>query len=178
MLLMEGSAAYAQPPIGYIGLFTDESHDVWCATGVGFYPVEMWIWCLPSERGMICAEFQVCYPTNVIRSTMTWNEPHIELAIGDLLNGLSVCLQNCKTTWFWIAHQLLYVTDQTQSYASICPHPDVGVYQFANCEPGYPTEQCIKYTNLYLNYEQPDPECMGTATRDASWGAIKSMIKE
>ena len=177
-LLLVASVASAQEssPLGYIGLFTDDAHSYWCVSGAGFYPVNVWIMCLPGSYGQICAEFMLCNPTNVITSTVTWNTPLISVSLGDLDIGLSVCYTACQTDWHWIAHRLYYVTDASQTMIEICPHPDTGVYSFANCEPGYPMEPCTKLTNMYLNYTTEDPECQAMGTKDASWGAIKSMI--
>jgi hypothetical protein len=177
-LLLVASVANAQQsfPLGYIGLFTDDTHSAWCATGVGFYPVEVWVLCLPGSLGQICAEFKVCNPVNVITSTITWNTPIISVTLGDPDTGLSVCYIACQTDWHWIYHRLYYVTDPTQTYIYICAHPDIGTFQFANCEPGYPIEPCTALTHMYLNYEPPAPECLGMGTEDASWGAIKSMV--
>ncbi len=160
--LVIGSAASAElPPVGYIGLYVDDQHEYYCAEGVGFYPVEMWVWCLPSERGMICPEFAIDYPVNVIQSTVTFH-PDLGIIIDppDAEEGISVCYQSCRWDWVWVFHQSLWVTDPTKTYIQIVPHPDIGVYRFANCEPGYPTEPCIKLTNLYLNYGPDDPECI------------------
>jgi hypothetical protein len=172
-LLFVAGAANAQ----FIGLYTDETHSYWCASGTGFYPVEMWVMCLPGPLGQICAEFMICYPANVIQSTTTWNTDLISVSLGDLASGLSVCYVVCQYDWHWIAHQLIYVTNEDQTMVYVCVHPDVGVYQFSNCEPGYPLEPCSILTNLYLNYGPEEPECQGTGTQDASWGAIKSMIE-
>lgn len=174
-LLLVAGAVNAQ----YIGLYADAGHSTWCASGVGFYPVEMWIWCLPGSQGEICAEFMVEYPVNTIQSTVTWNEPIISVSLGDLGSGLSVCLVACEWTWNWPGHQLIYVTDPTPGYCEIVKHPDPAVeaVQFANCEPGYPTEPATVITNLYLNYGPEDSECMGTAVEETSWGAIKSLYK-
>ena len=174
-LLLVSGAANAQG--GFIGLYTGEDHSYWCANGAGFYPVEMWILCLPGPLGQICAEFMICGPINTIPSTVTWNVPLISVALGDLDIGLSVCYNFCQYDWHWIAHRLYYVTDPTMTMLQICPHPDTGVYSFANCEPGYPMELCTVLTNLYLNYGPEEPECQGTGTQDASWGAIKSMVE-
>ena len=174
-LLLVAGAANAQ----YIGLYVDNERSSWCATGVGFYPVEMWIWCLPGPLGQICAEFMVTYPVNVITSTVTWNVPIISVSLGDLSSGLSVCYVNCLYDWHWPAHQTLYVTDPTATYCTIQKHPDPAVedIQFANCEPGYPTEPTTVLTNLYFNYGPTDAECMGTAVEETSWGAIKSLYR-
>jgi hypothetical protein len=161
----------------YIGLYIDELHDMWCATGVGFYPVEMWIWCLPNDLGQICAEFAVAYPPNVIQSTVTQNTAIISVTLGDLPSGMSVCYIACQWDWHWNFHQTCYVTDPTPTHIEIIPHPDAGVYQFATCEAGYPTRPCVKLTNLYVNYPLDSPECLGTATEEKSWGAIKSLYR-
>ena len=176
-LMLVASVANAQlPPVGYIGLFAGEDHSSWCVTGVGFYPIEMWVMCLPSYLGQICAEFMVAYPANTIQSTVTWNDAIISVSLGDLPNGLSVCYIDCLWDWHWIAHQTVYVTDPTMTYIEIVGHPDIATYQFANCEPGFPVEPCIKLTNLYLNAAAGIPECDAMGTADASWGAIKSMV--
>jgi hypothetical protein len=177
VLLFAAGSVSAQE--GYIGLFADDTHSSWCATGVGFWPVEVWVMCLPGALGQICAEFMVCNPANVITSTITWNTPLISVTLGDPDTGLSVCYVECQlNVWHWVYHRLYYVTDPTQTYIYICPHPDVGTIQFANCTPGYPTEPCIRYTNFYLNSAPPDDEeCTVTATETASWGAIKSMYR-
>lgn len=179
LLLVSGSA-YACPSIG---LFNCPDHSSWCATGVGFYPVEMWVWSLANPHteqvSKICDEFSVCYPINVIQSTVTWNTPLISVSLGDLPSGLSVCYIVCQTNWFWICHQLLYVTDGTQTMVYICPHPGVGVIQYASCEPGYPTYVNPQLSHLYINYEPGiDPECAFIGTETSSWGAIKSMVGE
>jgi hypothetical protein len=177
-LLLVASVANAQlPPVGYIGLFTGEDHSAWCANGTGFYPVDVWILCLPSYLGQICAEFKLSNPPNVIPSTVTFNTPLISVSLGDLDPGISVCYVACQDNWHWIAHRLYYVSGPGLTYIEIVPSPGPGVYQFANCEDGFPVEPCIKLTNLYLNAGPGIPECDAMGTQDASWGAIKSMIE-
>ena len=177
LVVLSAGSAFAWDTYGYIGLFANEEYNTWCVWGTGMYPAEMWVWCISNyELGTICSEFSVCYPANVIQSTVTWNDPIISVSLGDLANGLSVCYVDCQWGWFWIAHQTLWVTDATKTRCEICPHPDVGVYQFANCSPGYPTEPCTKGYDLLVNYPPNDPNCT-VATESASWGAIKSMIE-
>jgi hypothetical protein len=171
MLLVSG-AAFAQPPTGYIGLYADETRfSCEVINPGGFTPFVFWIYVLPSYLGMICAEFEICYPPNVIWSTVTYQDPPVTLA-GDLMEGLSICFLDCTYDWYWIAHQSCYLTDTTPSFIEVCPHPYVGAYQFANCEPGFPVEPCVVLNHLALN--QP---CV-VATKDVSWGAIKNMMSE
>ena len=160
----------------YMGLYTDSAHSYWCTYGVGFYPVEMWIWCLPGDPGVICNEFMISYPVNVIQSTLTQNWSILSVALGNPATGYATCTVSCQSEWFWIAHQLLYVTDPTMTSLSIVAHPAIGAYQIATCEPGYPVGSVTLLTNLYLNYSGSEPVCQGTATEEASWGAIKSLM--
>jgi hypothetical protein len=177
-LLMISGAAYACPSIG---LFADVDHSVWCVTGVGMYPITMYVWSLGNvhslQVGKICDEFRVCYPPNLIQSTVTWNDPIISVALGDLPNGLSVCYIACQADWFWIANQALWVTDPTQTHVYICDHPDVNAIQYSSCETGYPIYPNPALTNLYINYDPMTEEvCSFMGTESASWGAIKNMM--
>ena len=140
IILLCPNSIFAQcgpPPIGYIGLYADDSHSSCCVTGIGFYPVEMWIWFLPGVNGMICVEFAISYPENVIRSTVI-QHPSISVVLGDLETGISACYPDCQTDWIWQYHQLLYVTDSTPSWIEIIPHPEAyGYVNVAPCTPGY-----------------------------------------
>jgi hypothetical protein len=167
---MVSGAAFAAGG-GMMGLFIDEARSSWCAEGVGFYPVEMWVWCLPGDEGQICAEFALAYPPNVIQSTVTKNVALISVDMGDLASGWSVCYIVCQYDWNWPAHQALWVTDPTETDVIIIAHPGVGTYQYANCAPGYPVEPFDVYCNLNINH------CL-VATEESSWGAIKNLISE
>jgi hypothetical protein len=168
-LIMISGVAYACPGMG---LFADEAYSICEVINPGgFFPFEMWIWCqAPDPIGMICAEFRICYPANVIQSTVTWNDPIISVSLGDLPSGLSVCFVSCQYGFLWICHQACYVTDTEPAFIEVCAHPDVGVYQFADCSEGYPTIPISLWNNLALN--QP---CV-VGTEESSWGAIKSMM--
>ncbi len=170
-ILMFSSLAIAQnPPQGYIGIFADETKSSNCYEGDLMAPMYMYIWCLPSEYGQMAAEFMVTYPANVITSTVT-AAPHIAVSMGDLASGISYSYTECQWDWHWDYKQLMYVTDSSGTQVDIVAHPDVGTYQFSNCEDGFPIEPCIYYTPLYLNV------CGPTGTDDASWGAIKGMYE-
>ncbi len=161
ILVLLGITANAEnPPVGGMGLYANEWHDYFCAEGAGFYPVEMWVWCIPSVNGQHGVHFDIAYPANVIQSTITWNEDIIGVipAIPPE-DGISIPYISCQWDWHWCMHQLLYVTDPVQTYCEIVPHPDMGAYLFTTCLEGYPTESCYKMVNLYLNYGPMDPAC-------------------
>lgn len=186
LLLMVSGAAFAQLPAQpYIGLFTSDLHDTWCATGTPdpMYIVEMWIMCLPSFNGMLCAEFSIDYPlTSVISGTITSNEALISVAQGDLDTGMSVCYIACQYDWNWCFHQTLYVNGTDQVHCELVPHtaPEITELQFASCETEkYPLETAIQFTNLYINYDPVTaPECQVAGTESATWGAIKSIANK
>jgi hypothetical protein len=162
-----------------MGLFTDSSHSWWCVDGAGFYPAEVWLWCLPGDGGMICAEFAISYPDNVIQSTTTFSPlifPPIDPT--DLETGVSLCFSACQVTWTWIFHQALWVTTAEQTYVGLVKHtdPDIEAIQIATCEPGYPVEPVRKFSDFYINY--PPEECPGNAVESESWGAIKNLMAE
>lgn len=186
--ILIASAIYAQlPTTGYIGLYTDDSHSAWCVDPPLYGAVEFWIWCLPSDHGQMCAEFKIEYPSNVIASTVTSNDPIISVAMGDISSGMSVCYVECQWNWHWNFHQTLYVTTADSSIVEIVEHPGVDppAYQFANCDTfpvEFPLEPCIRHTKFFINYdpnaEPPLPECAYAGTRSTTWGAIKSLYNK
>ena len=175
-LLLIASVSFAQqlPPLGYIGLFADDMHESWCTSIIGA-AFNMWIWALPGENGMKCAEFAIQYPTaGIFAGTVTVN-PGKSATLGDLPGGFSICYTECNWDWQWIAYQSIFVMVGDPLVFEIIPSPIVyplPVYQFANCNEGYPKEPCIKFTNLYVN-----GECGPIATEESSWGAIKDLFK-
>jgi len=176
--LFAASAAHAQlPPKPYIGLYADETHSTWCATGTPVYQVTMHIWSLSTPDSLLCAEFAVSYPaTGVIPSTTTPN-PLNSVILGDLTTGISICFQGCQYGWQWLFRQTLFVTEPDKKMIQIVEHGGAGVIQVAPCPPGAPEIPATVFTNLYLNAESgTDPECDQTGVQPASWGAIKQMI--
>jgi hypothetical protein len=178
-VLMFSGVAFAEECIGFIGLYSNEGHTNCGAVGVGFYPVEMWIWCTPNSIiGMICAEFMISYPANVITSTVIKNVPIISVDMGDYASGYSVCFIECQYDWTWPGHQLIYVTDATQTQVHVVKHPDPNIecIQMADCTPGYPTYCVCFCPPLYINTEN-DP-CQPCATEKTCWGAIKELFNK
>lgn len=155
-LLIALSAPAGAQFYGHIGLYANVEHEIngYCP-GVGFHAIVMWIWCQPGQNGNICAEFMIAYPMNIIPSTLIPNDGLISTTLGSLATGISVCYNSCQFDWYWIYHQLCFVTDSTPGYIQVVEHPDVGVYQVATCLPGYPTEPVNAWINLYYNDDCP-----------------------
>lgn len=179
------AAAHADlPPRGYVSLYADAARGYfsYCPIPSG-YPIakiEMWVWLLPGENGLMCADFAVGYPSNVIRDRITFNAALISTSSGTLFTGYSACLNTCQWDWCWVAHQALYITSLQGTYAEIVPHPALGVFQFFNCAPGHPAEPCLRGTSLFLNnnsYPCVVPE-LAIGAGELTWGAVKSLFIE
>ena len=115
---------------------------------------DAWIWCLPSERGLIAAEFAVSFPATVI-AVATVQHPDIIVSLGSLTSGISVAFGNgdCQADWVWTHHVTCLTLANTPDMIRIIPHPATmpPAYQFANCLPGYPIEPFMLIQNLYVN---------------------------
>ena len=184
-LLFISSIAFAQqlPPLGYIGLYADAretplpdevARTDWCISIAGAQ-FTMWVWALPGENGLKCAEFAVSYPEAGIFPGTEELNPAQSVAQGSLANGLSICFSDCQYDWQWIGYQPIFVMVATPLIFEIVEHPTtypVPIYQFANCLENYPKEPCILFTNLYVN-----GECGPIATEESNWGAIKGLFK-
>ncbi len=178
-----GSAFAIPPPLGYIGLFKDATHNTdpaantVCPSVYGQF--QCWIWCLPSVNGLQAAEFAVSFPPTVVRLAVVENPCIVVgLCCGSLPTGISVAFSEscCQMDWVWTHQITLMSLAATPAKIEIVPHPGVlpaPAYQFASCELGYPIEPCINLTPLYICWN-PDPGPLGV--RETSWGAIKSLF--
>jgi hypothetical protein len=144
------------PQTGYIGIWADQNHldcDVFPPQYTTF---DVWIWCLPSVRGLQAAEFAVSFPATVITLSMV-QRPDIAVSLGSLTTGISVAFSqnDCQRDWVWMHHlTCMSLTTNVPGYIGIIPHPatlPLPAYQFASCEPGYPIEPCMNSGPLYVN---------------------------
>jgi hypothetical protein len=160
---------------GYIGLYLDANHShTEVSSSGGFTPFVYYVWCLPSENGMMCAEFMVNASANLIRSTVTSNVPIISVSLGGLSSGISVCFNSCQTDWTWTHQQVCYITSADEGFIEIVEHPEAGAYQFANCLTGYPIEPALIMSRIYVNRSEPPPPPTVTLLESFS-AAMKSM---
>ena len=173
MLLVASAVNADGPAQGYIGLYADGIHSVCNVMNPAgaFMPFTMWIWCLPSSHGMTAAEFAISFPGTVIASTITVN-PLITVGLGTLTGGTSVAFGACNNDWVWTHQVACYSIAALPAIIEVIPDPTAQppAYQFATCELGNPLEAIFRLTHLYLNQQ-----CV-YATKDASWGAIKSLF--
>ena len=134
------NGVFAQAPdVTHIGLYNfdyDWRPGSSCATSPTqdpFYPVDVYVYCLPDAEGLLCIEFSIEYPGNVIQSTVSQNDDIISVTLGDLPSGMSVCYTDCQYGWHWVFQQRLYATDLIPSWIEIREHPSTGYVGYANC---------------------------------------------
>ncbi len=151
VLLMSLPCGLLAADHGRIAIYADEARSVSDVFFPGsIHQFDIYIFCLPGEDGLMCAEFAVDYPGNVITTQATGN-PGLSVSLGDLESGMSTCFLDCRDDWVWTHVQTLFLTDGTPSRIEIVPHPASGEYQFTNCLPGFPIEQVLYSNPLFLN---------------------------
>jgi len=162
-------------PMAFVGLYTDDAHSMCSqdipAPYVGF---ATWVWILPSDNGMICAEFKLQAPAWMLATGTTPN-PGNSVILGDPYgaDGVSFCFSECQYDWVWLFQiNQLPTVGGLVDYIYIQERPDAGAYQVANCLAGYPIEPLTILNHLALN--QP----CEYAAENTTWGAIKGMYNE
>ena len=182
VLMLAGSLSAGDHP--YIGIFAspmdvEDTHSTCSISPVPFEDIfVMWIWVKPSTRGMQAVEFKLGVPT-LMTLEMDYptpddggqvKNPDITIELGSLSAGISSAFGSCQYGWTWTHKRWYTSTSNAARFFQIGPHTGSGLYQVASCELGYPLEPAVRLTHLYLY-----TPCV-YATKDASWGAIKSLF--
>ena len=157
----------------YIGMYADQEHSRCDSYPPLYMLMHYWSWVRPGEDGMLCVEYEITTPANVIEAATIVN-PAAGYHIGDAIvpPGATVCFPTCVTDWIWIHQLTCLVTVATPSQISIVPHEDYEVLHAINCiEVGDSIETMTKLQDLYLFQD-----CWFSTT-ESSWGAIKSLLK-
>jgi hypothetical protein len=177
VMFIASSVSAVLPPVGYIGIFKDATHNtdpganVICPAVYGSFSA--WIWILPPVNGLQAAEWAVSFPATTV-TLATVQNPGIAVALGTLANGISVAFAEgqCNMDWAW-THQLTMMSlGAVPCKIDIIKHPGTipPAYQLATCALGYPIEPLKYLTPLYL--------CMdgSVGVQETNWGAIKSLF--
>ncbi len=167
------SIAFEVDAKSYIGIYADEEHSECSSYPTPYMLVSFWVWIQPGADGLICADYEITTPSNVIDAATIIN-PAAGYQIGDAIvpPGATICFPTCQADWIW-THQLqCLVTDATPSIITLDPHDDYGILRVTTCvEPEPTVEEMTKINDLFL-YQGC---CLSTET--SSWGAIKSLLK-
>lgn len=160
----ELNKANALPGTGYIAIFADQYHSDCDVYPPLYTQFDVWIWCLPSQLGLIAAEFAVSLPATVITLSTVKNPNIVQPPVLEppITEGTGVVFNGCQYEWIWTHHLTCMALATTPGVIQIVPHPGVQpqpAYQFFNCEPGYPLEPCIILSDLHIN-ESCDDGCV------------------
>lgn len=174
-MLFAASAVSAAPAVPYIGLFSDVTpgHSVCSYTGTASSRV-IYVWVLPDVNGCFGAEFKIL--TSDV-DLVTLGSPtfpaFVPVSNGTLDAGISLTFNACQYDWVWIVSFRVYL-DSGGMVANVQIVPDPTsippTLSLLQCLPLYPMVTPIRLTNFYFN-----SPCV-YATKDASWGAIKSLF--
>jgi len=179
-VMLIANAVFAElPPVGYIGIFKDMTHNTdpaanyVCPSPYG--QTTAVIWCLPGQDGLMAVEFDLGYPATMIETARMRN-PLLTVELGIPTEGISVSFGEggCQRDWVWLYQLTCMVLTSAPQKVEIVPHPGtlpVPEYHFATCAPGYPIEQCRYLTPLYVCWT-PSP----LGVEESNWGAIKSLF--
>ena len=173
---------------GYIFQTPDEDHATWCIFDTPMYTADVWFWAISSFEGLIGAEFDVQYPSNVIADTLIINEAIVDSTVGSLPGGIRIYLHECQKDIVWLCRQTIHVTDLDRAATVIVGHPETGLSRLSTCEEGYPYKTCWT-CSLLVNYDPlTSAECSGfepyglpctapVGVDNSTWGTIKAIYK-
>ncbi|MCK4537798.1 MAG: hypothetical protein KAV42_03265 [Candidatus Krumholzibacteria bacterium] len=139
-------------PLSYIGLYADPYHyDGDVVIWEPYAGWTTWVWVMPGNDGMMCAEFMIQNPPYVLNIGTTPNPAH-SVTLGDPFTGISICFPECQYDWTWL-YQLsaLPVEVGPYDYVYVLPHPDTDAVQIATCEAGYPIQPVTYCLHLGIN---------------------------
>lgn len=177
----------ALPSYYAMGLYASADHTCFCWRPFGenaWARIEMWVWCLPSTKGLIGAEFKVRHVPGVSRVDDPVYNPDISVRLGDIGTGVRVSFGTCQMDWAWICHEELWVRSSAQTQMVIVPHPQDGSLGAASCEMGFPMYPFTALYPLYINTESAPMLCclqpleVVVGTESTTWGAIKELFTE
>lgn len=165
------------PSITYLALTADENHSICSISGGYSFPefFTMYIWVLPSYRGLISAKLGIRIPPLGVGLNETTMNPILCEANyygGTYVNNFDVTFCECQTDWIWIAKKVIVIGTQAvdNSFIQIIGFSH-GPISVLNCESESQLEETQIWTHLYIN----GPCVIGTS--EHSWGAIKSMYR-
>ena len=171
-LVATSSGAHALPSELSVGLYADGARSVMSVYyGGPFTQFEIWVWWLPSERGLHSTMFYLAYPSNVTAQTITLN-PSAQFLFGcnDGYEPMCATFIDCQLDWVWTHQQTCFLTDAQPSVIEIGP-PVVNGLEARNCELGYPEEPVTILNKLAMN------QGAVIAVEPETWSAIKRLFR-
>ncbi len=114
-----------QGPTPQIGLWSDLSRNEDFIQASPFQPFEFYVWCRPGPDGTYCVEYALAersifeFEYGIINIV---NDPSVTISFGDPLSGVSICMNACKTDWFWVSRCTAFLM-RGDGYLEVVPHP-------------------------------------------------------
>ncbi len=177
MLICLAATSASMAADTYVGLYLNDTHDSWCASGGPMYTVELWVWAYSPDSGFTAISFFTTEDVNIDYGEIVHSP--------DLDPRPIVCkkpcpwffiFMECQTGWVWLMHAPLYVSTADPIELELLPvDPENGdVVNVTNCNNDFVFGK--KLSSVFLNYDPGSSECMGLSVETVTWGAIKSMF--
>jgi len=144
-----GSSFCYEVPAPQIGLWSDLNRSADFVQASPFQPFEFYVWCRPGPSGTYCVEYALAersvfeFEYGIINVV---NDPDVSVSLGDPLSGITVCMYNCKTDWFWVSRCTAFLM-RGNGYLEVVPHPLGGGPKGVLCTSGRPEVQ-LDITNM------------------------------
>ncbi|MDD3642994.1 MAG: hypothetical protein PHQ19_06000 [Candidatus Krumholzibacteria bacterium] len=170
--LCAAAAAAGAAHFPYIGLYADQGHSDCDWEGPPFSTATFWVWVLPGDDGIFCAEFEIVTPANVINAS-TGTNPEAGYSVGDALvaPGTTICFPDCRTDWVWTHSLACLIIDSSKTQIRIEPHGDYGIVRAAVCTEPVENVEMVVLTHLFIN------QTCAIGDRPSSWGAVKQLLR-
>jgi hypothetical protein len=170
---LSAAAGAVLPSKPYVGLYADGARGVTSLNPAPFTAFPVWIWWLPSERGLIATEYRVAIPSNVFVMVSVKN-PALQVLIGCPPVGedyACAVFSGCENDWVYTHQLTCLLTAPTPGFIEVLPRTGESVIWAAGCEEGYPMEAVTILNKFGINQGGV------VAVESQSWGAIKSLYR-
>jgi hypothetical protein len=167
--LFIASFAYAKD---YIGVYFDgiSTHSLCTKTISGDIDFNYYVHVKPEPRGLTAVEFKIVFPPIIYDMDGMVVNANINLQLGEITTDWSATFANCQYTWTQVYRQHVYANADVwpNGVIMIAPGDESGTVALSNCS-------MIDSQFTILNHGHINLPCI-IGTKDASWGAIKSLF--
>lgn len=180
-LMILSSAASAQLD-GWLDIFADsldsgghiQKESCLYPAAMRYVPVDVYIIARPPADGLMAIAFRIVMPEPCAMLVQEDLHPDVNLTMGDYYMGMRLSFATCQTAPALLVCHLMWLTIDCP-WSTDCQTIVLVPYGGLLCAEGYPPFVAAHCCDVYLNCI--DYPCNPIATKEESWGAIKSMYK-
>ena len=157
----------------YAGVYADRGRETGCVSGPPGSEFDMYAWgWTPPDEGLTYATLRFDFPDNLDMSARAvFNELVTDVIVVDYDDGTAewtMLIAECPSGWIELFRQRTVIIDDSISEVSIAADHSM----MRDC--GFVLNDITVSGPLVIN----DPECAFVAAGTASWGAVKSILRQ